>query len=151
MSRHTQDGPHSAWRVAARYGDADAEETDLFETLRRQGINTEEYQHIADQRALRVVLQQRPGFTPAILSTTTPEMVALDPLERAAHIVFQACYYDGLYIGWRARGLAEATLSPEDAAFAADMLKTLAEIDAGENTDYERLVGLAHKLEGTEE
>ena len=107
MSGLDQHGPHGAWTVAARYGDADVEEHGLMECIRRAGIDTEALQHIADQRALRNVLMQRPGWTAAMLSTTTPEMVVLDPLERAAHIAFLAAYYDGLYIGWRARGLAE--------------------------------------------
>jgi hypothetical protein len=107
MSGLSQHGPHGAWTVAARYGDADAEEHGLLEAIAKAGIDTEALQHLADQRALRNVLMRRPGFTPAMLSTTTPEMVVLDPLERAAHAAFTAAYYDGLYIGWRARGLAE--------------------------------------------
>jgi hypothetical protein len=103
-----QAGPHGAWTTAARYGDAEIDEGhELFEVLRRAGIDTEAFQHIADQRALRSVLMGRPGFTPAILSTTTPEMVVLNPLERRAHVVFTTVYMDGLYIGWRARGLVE--------------------------------------------
>lgn len=100
-----QHGPHGAWTVAARYGDADAEEHGIMECLRRQGIDTEAFQHIADQRALRNVLMRRPGFSPRAFDKLG--FSQLDPMERAAHVAFMAAYYDGLYIGWRARGLAE--------------------------------------------
>jgi hypothetical protein len=94
----------SVWKQAARYGDADAEEHGLEEAIRKQGIDFEEYRHLADQRALRNVLMRRPGFDP---SASEPFAVALDPLERVAHVAFMAAYWDGLYIGWRARGLAD--------------------------------------------
>ena len=103
-----QHGPHGAWRTAARYGDADAEEHGLMAAVRKQGIDPEEFLHVADQRALRVVLQQRAGFHPAMLSGSEVQAVALDPIERDVHRVFVAAYMDGLYIGWRARGLVDA-------------------------------------------
>jgi hypothetical protein len=93
----------SVWKQAARYGDADAEEHGLEEAIRKQGIDFEEYRHLADQRALRNVLMRRPGFDPAALDQ--PSLVVLNPMEKTAHVAFMAAYWDGLYIGWRARGL----------------------------------------------
>jgi hypothetical protein len=92
----------SVWKQAARYGDADAEEHGLKAAIRKQGIDFEAFKHLADQRALRNVLMRRPGFDP---SASEPFPVMLDPLEKAAHVAFMAAYWDGLYIGWRARGL----------------------------------------------
>lgn len=98
-----QHGRDSAWRLAARYGDADAEEHGVLECVRRQGVDTDEFQHIADQRALRIILQQR-GIAPAEL--THLQVFRLTPLEQEIHKLLVTVYMDGLYIGWRARALA---------------------------------------------
>lgn len=99
-----QRGPHSAWRLAARYGDADAEEHGLAECFHRQGIELEEVQHVADQRALRVILLRR-GLSPATFDHL--RAFELTPAETQAKRELTAVYMDALYIGWRARGLAE--------------------------------------------
>lgn len=105
MSAFPRIGPDSVWRVAARYGDADVEEAGIPETLRRQDIDSEEFLHIADQRALRVVLQMTRGIGPHELDHLSA--FALTQAEQQLHGFLTAAYMDGLYIGWRARRLAE--------------------------------------------
>lgn len=149
---HEQLGKDSLWAQAARFGDALAEEAGIEHATEAEGIEIEELAHCAEQRALRAVLKIRGRHHElwVIQSTGIPFPVALSADEREMLTSVTALYMDGLYIGWKARGLSGPCLSADEAAYVAESLRALAEVDEGENTDYDRLTALAERLSGEE-
>jgi len=112
-----QIGKDSLWAQAARFGDRLAEEQGIEAAVDAEGINIAELAHCAEQRALRALLKEtgRHAELWAIRATGIPFEVPLDHGERLRLTFLTALYMDGLYIGWRARELAEAA-TPEEVA-----------------------------------
>lgn len=109
MKRST-DWPNSPWPTACRYADAVAEEGGIEHATEGEGIDIEELAHVAEQRALRSLMLHTGRL--ADLQTTAagvPTPVALNAAELEWLTIATALAMDGMYIGWRARGLTDAT------------------------------------------
>lgn len=93
--------PDHSLLMAARYNDAETEDHTLSEALAHHELKIEEVEYVAEQRALRIVLMQRPGgfqFDP-----TQPVPVELSDAEQNMLDALVPLYIDGIFLGWRAR------------------------------------------------
>jgi hypothetical protein len=96
--------------IAARYNDAESQEHGFQATVERQGFDMDEIIHVANQRALRIILDTDPALTPALksaLKSGKPVEVALTVEQAKLQVNLAAAILDGIMIGWRARGLAK--------------------------------------------
>jgi hypothetical protein len=89
------------WQEAARYTDAEAEEGGIEHVAANLGIEIETLTHVAEQRALRVILMEKGRLN------YPPHAVRLTRDETARLALLTAMYMDGLTIGWRAHRLVE--------------------------------------------
>lgn len=91
--------------VAARYNDAETEDTSLSEALERHGLDLNEIEYAAEQRAVRIVLLQN-GRVDEARSTESIE-VHLNEQEQSLFHALVPLYIDAIFIGWRARSLSD--------------------------------------------
>lgn len=92
--------------VAARELDGDAEEVGIEETYVRSQIDGQVLGLMAEQRAIRIVLQLRGEKIPRLKLDQRVDVTLL-PAEVTLFKVICAAYYDGVQIGWRARRIEE--------------------------------------------
>lgn len=103
-----QIGKDTVWSRACRYGDAVAEEGGVEHATSKAGIDIAELAHVAEQRALRSLMLHT-GRMAELWATSmgVPTPVALNANELEWLTIATALAMDGMYIGWRARGLHE--------------------------------------------
>lgn len=87
---------------AARYADAQAEEHGLENAIAGAGMDAETLHHVAQQRALRLVLLKHRGKEgmQAITKQNKEVPVCMSKEELADMTVLMLAYMDGLVIGW---------------------------------------------------
>lgn len=94
---------------AARYNDAQAEEVGLPATVGALGMDLSVLTHVAEQRALRMVLIHagRLEELHKLTASTNPTPVELTPTQRKLVDVMAVTYLDGIALGWKAHELTE--------------------------------------------
>jgi len=102
----TWPSPREAWLESSRYCNALAEEHGLEGCVRTLGIDLPTLMHVAEQRALITMLVTS-GRADELATANEPAAILTDAMDKAALVLFQACYMDGLAIGYQARVIEE--------------------------------------------
>lgn len=100
--------PNNPLLVAARYNDAEAEETrNMEETCERLGLNANDMMYVAEQRAVRYALIQTGDAEKlrAMQGTNMAQTFRPTVQQQAIIDFVLPTYLDAIAIGWRARGI----------------------------------------------